>query len=674
MNRFARLAWQPVTVILLAALPLRAQDAEVPRTGTLPSTESLAFLYVEPEDVGLSSERLEELGDEITEWIAAGDLVGAELLVVKDGRAVFHEAYGWADREERRPMERNSIFSIMSMSKSFTATAILMLAEEGKLSLDDPVRRYLPAFPDDSTTVHHLLSQTSGFDVTEEIRPVPPRAFESLRTWADTLMTDERAAPLGTYRYTDYNYNFLGVIVEEVTGIPADRFIEERVLSPLGLRETFAAYAPGLPWAGRVSSRYLWMEEARGYRRNWTRMDEPRWPFYPASHGLYATAMDYAAFMAMWLNKGARDGTRLLSEATVEEALRLHGSADGRRGYGYGWFVRDAPRAGGMPHSFFHLGIDGTLAVAFPAEDAFVVFLTQSRGREHGTALLNRLGMFEVFDGPGPYTPNLVLAGEQDVADVTLTPEERARYVGTYAGESPEREDAEREDAPGPVVRVWEESGRLHFNVGELGELTGMHLHLVPLGDHRFALGRYRGDRLEGVDPHARIGFTVVDGEAAALEAGADEQVQFSARRADPARILAAIETERKRVPIDDVIIEALETEGVEAARALHRELVASRPDSVRFGEGILNALGYLLLSEGRTEEAAAVFEMNVEAYPEAPNTYDSLADAYREAGRLEDARRNYERAVALAEQEGHENLEAYRAKLDRITQELAGR
>lgn len=656
---------------LLAPIGLVAQDADAPRTLTFPGIDAPAFPYAQPEEVGLSTEKLNRLGDEITEWVAGGELVGAELLIVKDGRAIFHEAYGWADREEPRPMERGSLFSIMSMSKSFTATAVLMLAEEGELSLDDPVSSYLPAFPDDSTTLHHLLSQTSGFDVTDEIRPADPGDFESLRAWVDVLVQDERAAPLGTFRYTDYNYNFLGVIVEEATGRPADRFIEQRVLRPLGLRETFAAYAPGLPWAGRVSSRYRWIEEARGYRRNWTRREEQPWPFYPASHGLYSTAMDYATFMAMWMNQGEWRGTRLLSEATVEEALRPHGAMDAHQGYGYGWNVRGAARADGMPDSFFHGGLHGTLAVAFPAEDAFVVFLTQSRGREHRTALVNRLGMLEVFDGPGPYSPNLVPAGEPGVAEVALTQEERARYVGTYGGESPDREDAEREDNPEGVVRVWEEAGRLHFHVGEPGERMGMHFHLVPLGDHRFAIGQYRGDRLEGVDPHVQIRFAVVDGEAAALEFGAAERVLFSARRADPALILAAIEAERARVPIDEIVHELLEAEGIEAARARHRDLFAAQPDSVRFGESLLNALGYRLLNEGRTEEAIDVFEMNVETYPEAPNPYDSLGDAYRAAGRLEVARRSYARAVELAEEQGHENLAAYRNRLESVTQQI---
>lgn len=97
-------------------------EREVPRVRTFPGIESPALSYADPEDVGLSGEKLDRLGDEIVEWVANGDVVGAELLIVKNGRAVFHEAYGWSDREAREPVQRNSVWSIRSMSKPLTAT------------------------------------------------------------------------------------------------------------------------------------------------------------------------------------------------------------------------------------------------------------------------------------------------------------------------------------------------------------------------------------------------------------------------------------------------------------------------------------------------------------------------------------------------------------------------
>jgi imidazolonepropionase-like amidohydrolase len=154
---------------------MEVQEADVPRTRTLPGIASPAFPYAHPEEVGLSREKLDRLSDEIVSWVAAGDLIGAELLIVKDERAVFHEAYGWSDREERRPVERNSTWSIKSMSKPFTAMAVLMLADKGALSLDDPVSRYMPGFAGDPrTTIRHLLSHCADRSAGEP--PLPGRA------------------------------------------------------------------------------------------------------------------------------------------------------------------------------------------------------------------------------------------------------------------------------------------------------------------------------------------------------------------------------------------------------------------------------------------------------------------------------------------------------------------
>ncbi|MEE8551350.1 MAG: serine hydrolase [Gemmatimonadota bacterium] len=500
-------------VALLTALPLHAQDVEVPRTRTFPGVESPSFPYAQPEEVGLSSAKLDRLADEIAQWVAGGEIVGAELLIVKDRRVVLHESFGWSDREERRPMERNSLFSIKSMSKPFTAAAILMLVEDGKLSLDDPVSRYVPTFTNDSTTIHHLLTHTSGYAGLGDTED-----FASLKEWVEDWATEVPTRPFGEYSYSDFNYAALGYVVEAVSGVPVETFIEEQILRPLGLDETYTEFSRDAPWADRMNSRYRWDEEAGTYEKYWSNKDDQSWQFYPAAWGLYSTAMDYAEFLAMWMDKGRYGGTRLLTEESVEEALWPHAQRP-YSGYGYGWGVRKAPREEEMPPVFGHGGYDGTRAWAFPAVDAMVIFLTHSRGRAHRDALMNRLGMLEIFDHPGPYTRNLVWAGDQDVAEVDLSPIEQAGYVGTYR------------EPGGDVVRVWQEGGRLHYRLGEPGERADRWLHLVPLGEHRFARGRYRGDQLETIDPLGRVQFVAEDGEATGLEILVEDQVQFSARR-----------------------------------------------------------------------------------------------------------------------------------------------
>jgi hypothetical protein len=163
-------------------------------------------------------------------------------------------------------------------------------------------------------------------------------------------------------------------------------------------------------------------------------------------------------------------------------------------------------------------------------------------------------------------------------------------------------------------------------------------------------------DPLEDIKNAQRIRAVIADGRL------------YSRRDLDG--LLAAVAAENARPSIATIVRRLLDDEGIQAARERSRALHAAPPDSIRFGENELNTLGYALLGEGRVPEAIAIFEMNVEAYPEAPNPHDSLGDALRAAGRLEDARAAYARAVDLAEQQGDPRLSTFRAKLDELSQD----
>lgn len=136
----------------------------VPRATSFPATS--AFSYARPEDVGLSSCKIESLADRVYKWVKQGKIVGAEVVVIKNGKIVLHEASGWSDRERRIPLERNSIYRIRSMTKPFIGTAVLMLAEGGRLSLDDTVATYIRSFNNDRSrdiTIRQLLTHTAGY-------------------------------------------------------------------------------------------------------------------------------------------------------------------------------------------------------------------------------------------------------------------------------------------------------------------------------------------------------------------------------------------------------------------------------------------------------------------------------------------------------------------------------
>jgi CubicO group peptidase (beta-lactamase class C family) len=514
-----------IMLSLLLPLPVPAQQPhgqEVPRTRTFSGLVAPAFPYARPAEVGLSSEKLDRLGDEIVSWIANGELVGAELLVIKDGKAVCHEAYGWGDREARRPLRRNSIFTIQSMSKPFTATAALMLVEEGKLSLDDPVSRYVQGFTHDSITVRHLLSHTSGFihdgdwyDYTS--------ADASLEELVEEWPHRDPERPVGSFNYADFNYATLAYIVTKASGIPIAHFIEQRIIRPLGLEDTRVGFSSDPAWRARLNHQYRWNERAGAYDLRRT-SDYRGWTMYPGGWGLLSTAMDYAQFLGMWLQGGEWRGARLLAEETVQQALRPHPYQDPSEAYGYGWFVDDIAGEGRLP--FLHGGGHGTLAMAFPADDAMVLYMTQSRWGRHRAAFANRLLMAGVFEHPGysfDVTP-MQWANPRDVAAIELSGAKRGNYIGTYAA------GGEMDDMS-EVLRVLENEAVLILRKGPPSAKADLWFHLVPTGDHRFRMGRYQDGRLVAIDDRHEIRFEVADGVATVLELIKDDGVVISARR-----------------------------------------------------------------------------------------------------------------------------------------------
>ena len=406
MDRTVRLVAVALGSALLAASSLQAQNADVPRTPTPPGIGNPAFPYAQPEEVGLSSETLSGLGDEIADWVSDDFIVGAEVLIIKDGHAVFHESYGWSDREEGRPMERGSIFRIRSMTKPILGTAVLLLVEEGRLSLDDPAAQYLPSFDTDrarSITIRQLLTHTSGLgdhgfgDIGLERSP---EAYPTLRALVDEIGEIGPLLPSGEFKYSDSGSATLGALVAEVSGMPLERFIETHILAPLGMADTHTRFTPDAPWADRMNSTYRLSREACGFERYWDPTMAQEYPYFRASGGIYSTTMDYARFMAMWMNKGRLGDVRLLSEETVESALSPYSGEGEGRHYGMHWRIRNEHMVDGMPAVFGHGGSDGTLAYAMPELDAIALYFTQSRAspsREHFLAQLGQIPPFDAY-------------------------------------------------------------------------------------------------------------------------------------------------------------------------------------------------------------------------------------------------------------------------------------
>jgi CubicO group peptidase (beta-lactamase class C family) len=336
------------------------------------------------EAVGLDAAALEAAVGLYREAVAADELRGAVLLVARRGTIVLHEAVGWRDREAGMPMEANTLFRMASNTKPVIAAAALMLEEEGRLSMADPVSRHIPGFGRDALrgiTVHHLATHSSGL-------PRSPIFLRGVSADSDLRREAERFAealeperPAGSeYGYSNAAYNVLGGVIEAASGMPLEDFLRQRLYEPLGMLES--SNHESRADAARMSKVYR--RSGGEWRAGWSPTDGPDYPIARASGGMISTAEDYARFLHAFLGGGRLGDARILSEASVRRATSALVPA-GEGGYGYGWQVsRDGV--------FSHTGSDGTAAYVDPGRGLVVLVFTQSPdGRNPRAEFLRRV-------------------------------------------------------------------------------------------------------------------------------------------------------------------------------------------------------------------------------------------------------------------------------------------
>lgn len=329
------------------------------------------FQVVQPETVGLSSDRLARVSRWMERQVKGERLPGLSVVVSRKGQIAFAECTGQMDVEAGKPVQFDTIFRIYSMSKPITAVAAMMLYEDGCFQLDDPIASFLPEFADmqvwtggepgklrtapaeNAITVRHLMTHTSGFTYAfMETNPVDAyyrdNKVEFNPGTGDLAEITKRLAkaPLVFQPGTRWNYSVsidvLGRLVEVWSGMSLDRFFAERIFAPLGMTDTafsvaadkvdrFAAcYGPATGGKlGSVNAPKSMLRDTRGVGIKL--MDAPadsnytRTPLaFSGGGGLTGTLADYARFCQMLLNKGALDGERLLGRRTVEYMAENH--------------------------------------------------------------------------------------------------------------------------------------------------------------------------------------------------------------------------------------------------------------------------------------------------------------------------------------------------------------
>jgi CubicO group peptidase (beta-lactamase class C family) len=376
-----------------------------------------------PDDVGLSPERLKRIHTLIQSHMDAKDFSGAVTLVARKGKVVHFEAHGMADIEGNKPMRTDTLFRLASMTKPLTAASILMLVEEGKLVISDPVSKFIPEYknpkvavwnlPNDPAgaglhlvpasreiTVQDLLTHTSGLANAFE---GPAGDYVRRADLPRGGSLDERVKrlaklPLNFQPGTQWEYSpgtgfdTLGRIVEILSGMSLEKFFQTRIFEPLGMKDTFFT----VPANRRADQAIAYTKNDAGQlvRPNAPAAAlEPAGDYFSGSGGLTGSTQDYLLFAQMLLNGGTLNGTRLLSRKTVELMtsnaigpldLRNYAGDQVLKGYGFGLGVRIRRSTGesgwmGSPGDFGWAGALGTYFWIDPKEQLIGLVMIQTR-------------------------------------------------------------------------------------------------------------------------------------------------------------------------------------------------------------------------------------------------------------------------------------------------------
>lgn len=389
-----------------------------------------------PEEAGFSSERLNRITTFFQSEVDQGAIPGAVIVVARNGRMVYGHATGYQDREKKIPMKVDTVFRIFSMTKPITTVAVMMLAEEGKIDVMAPVAQYLPEFkevkvgvekmdpaggkaylaldpPGRAMTVQDLLRHTSGLVygpfgntlVHQEYNKA--NLFDPGQTLAE-FVTKLAKLPLAhqpgsTWEY-GMNTDVLGRIVEVASGMPFDRFIEERITKPLKMPDTAFYMEPGK--LQRVAQ--LQIDPATGKRPEFGNSDDltkEKVKWFSGGGGLLSTASDYSRFCQMLVNGGELDGVRLLSPKTLavmtsdqvpQQAARvgelavtqdLNPFPEIGQSFGLGFAVRTSlghSPVSGSVGDYFWAGAAGTYFWVDPQEKMYAVLMLQKPFVEAG--------------------------------------------------------------------------------------------------------------------------------------------------------------------------------------------------------------------------------------------------------------------------------------------------
>ncbi len=382
-----------------------------------------------PEAAGFSSERLARIDREMNDWVQKGWIQGSTAIIIRNGKIAYHKAAGYNDLEAKTPMQKDNIFRIASQTKAITSVAVMILFEEGKLLLDDPVSKYIPAFkkqqvldkfnPADTTwtavpakseiTIRQLLTHTSGLGYAQIGSKEANAIYAKSNLTAGIGLKDDnlldamnRLAQLplmhqpGEKWTYGLNTDLLGCLVEVISGMSLDKFFKTRIFEPLGMNDTY--FTIPKEKANRLVS--IYREDKDGKLQKSTaellngKTVTPNYPlesstYYSGGAGLSSTIYDYAVFLQMLLNNGVYNGKRILGRNTVR-MMTMNQIGDLSRGddkFGLGFQVvteRGSARTPSQAGTFSWGGAFATSYWVDPKEKMVFLLYRQLQSSTHG--------------------------------------------------------------------------------------------------------------------------------------------------------------------------------------------------------------------------------------------------------------------------------------------------
>ena len=417
MHPFVLRLTSAVSILLVTLAPTGALGAQATTDAGARTPVAAARASAPRTANSFSAERLARVDRFLQQYVDSNLIGGAVALVLRNGQVAYTKSVGWIDRESRRPMTPDAIFRIASQSKAITSTAILILVEEGRIALSDPVSRFIPAFAHTTVassadsgrtvvaarrpiTIQDLLTHTAGISYGGErwvadryaakgLGPAAGNGWYTADKSEPVCETMERLATLpfvaqpGESFVYGYNTDILGCVVERASGIALDEFIRTRITAPLGMSDTYFFLPPAK--ASRLVTLYMNDSTGRvarapeGSRGQGHYVHGPRRSFSGGA-GIVSSARDYVRFLQMILGRGEIDGVRILSPRSVDlmTSNQIPGiySSSGR-GFGLGFETVERIGASGYYSvgSFGWGGAYGSTYMVDPAERMVVVFM-----------------------------------------------------------------------------------------------------------------------------------------------------------------------------------------------------------------------------------------------------------------------------------------------------------